>query len=266
MRSWTGSIWGRRCYPIIGKTDTERRVVINTVGPVWEGNQVWLILGGGAIFAAWPMLYAVAFLGLLFRHAAAAGGTYPASGWFQIPQQIAQPIMAQFLGWRAVCRRPGAGAGLGVAFGNVLQGVPFTFDQFLRMTYTGSFFGLFNPFALLCGIISVAMLVMHGGAYVACKTRGNPCTGATRRRYRRARDDRAVRAGRALGSRLNGYVVTSFAGTGAPSDMMAKTVTMMPGGLFANYGAAPIIFVVPAMAFLGAMLTLLLLRQAKRPG
>ena len=70
----------------------------------------------------------------------------------------------------------------GVAFGNVLQGVPFTFDQFLRMTYSGSFFGLFNPFALLCGIISVAMLLMHGGAYVACKTEGEyPDAGAARR-------------------------------------------------------------------------------------
>ena len=154
-----------------------------------------------------------------------------------------------------------------MAFGNVLQGVPFTFDQFLRLTYSGSFFGLFNPFALLCGIISVAMLLMHGGAYVACKTEGN-----IRARAQRAGSIAALAtivlfalAG-VWASRLNGYVVTGFAGTGAPSDMMTKTVTRIPGGLFANYAAMPITLVVPAVAFLGAVLTLLLLRQAKRPG
>ncbi len=253
--------------PIIGKTDTERRVVINTVGPVWEGNQVWLILGGGAIFAAWPMLYAVAFSGFYFAMLLLLVALILRPVGFKYRSKLQSTSWRNF--WDGALFVGGLVPALvyGVAFGNVLQGVPFTFDNFLRITYTGTFFGLFNPFALLCGIISVAMLLMHGGAYVACKTEGNI----------RARAQRAAGiAGIATiilfalagvwAARINGYVVTSFAGTAAPSDMMAKTVTRVAGGLLANYKAFPLALAVPAIAFLGAVLTLLLLRAAKRPG
>ena len=144
--------------PFVGRTDMERRIVINTVGPVWEGNQVWLILGGGAIFAAWPPLYAVAFSGFYlamlllllslilrpvgFKYRSKLDGTRWRTTW----------DIALFLGGLVPALV------FGVAFGNVLQGVPFRFDDTLRMTYTGNLFGLFNPFALLCGLVSVAML------------------------------------------------------------------------------------------------------------
>jgi cytochrome d ubiquinol oxidase subunit II len=253
--------------PIIGKTDSERRVVINTVGPVWEGNQVWLILGGGAIFAAWPMLYAVAFSGFYFAMLLLLLALILRPVGFKYRSKLQNQSWRNF--WDGALFVGGLVPALvyGIAFGNVLQGVPFTFDNFLRLSYSGSFFGLFNPFALLCGIISVAMLVMHGGAYVACKTEGE-----IRARAQRAGSIAAVAtivlfafAGFWAGH-LNFYAVTSFAGTGAPSDMMAKTVTRVAGGLFANYAAYPVILAVPAVAFLGAILTLLLLRQARRPG
>jgi cytochrome d ubiquinol oxidase subunit II len=155
----------------------------------------------------------------------------------------------------------------GVAFGNVLQGVPFTFDNLLRLDYQGGFFALFNPFALLCGIISVAMLLMHGGAYVACKT-----DGAIRARARKVGSLAGVAtialfAGAGVwASQINGYLVTSFAGTDAPSNMLTKTVARLPGGLFANYHAAPLIMIVPAVAFLGAALTILMMYKSARPG
>ena len=253
--------------PLIGKTDSERRVVINTVGPVWEGNQVWLILGGGAIFAAWPMLYAVAFSGFYFAMLLLLVALILRPVGFKYRSKL------QGAGWRNFWDGALFIGGLvpalvyGVAFGNVLQGVPFSFDDFLRITYTGTFFGLFNPFALLCGIISVAMLLMHGGAYVACKTEG-----AIRARAQRAAGIAAIAtfilfalAG-VWAAHINGYVVTRFGGTGAPSDMMAKTVIRAAGGLFANYKAFPLTLAVPAIAFAGALLTLLLLREAKRPG
>src|SRR6201997_2171739 len=158
--------------PFIARTDTERRVVINTVGPVWEGNQVWLILGGGAIFAAWPALYAVAFSGFYlamllllcalilrpvgFKYRSKLEGTRWRTTW----------DTALFLGGLIPALV------FGVAFGNVLQGVPFRFDDTMRMTYTGTLFGLFNPFALLCGLVSVAMITAHGAAWLACKTEG----------------------------------------------------------------------------------------------
>ena len=73
--------------PFVARTDTERRVTINAIGPFWEGNQVWLILGGGAVFAAWPPVYAAAFSGLLYRDVSGAGGADPAAGRVRFPQQ-----------------------------------------------------------------------------------------------------------------------------------------------------------------------------------
>jgi cytochrome d ubiquinol oxidase subunit II len=253
--------------PFIGKTDAERRVVINTVGPVWEGNQVWLILGGGAIFAAWPMLYAVSFSGFYFAILLLLLSLILRPVGFKFRSKLQNARWRRF--WDGALFVGGLVPALvyGVAFGNVLQGVPFSFDYLLRMTYTGSFLGLFNPFALLCGIISVTMLIMHGGAYVACKTEG-----VIRARAQRA----ATFAGIGLillfagagfwASRLSGYVLQSFAGTDGPSNMLLKTVTRLPGALFANYHAEPVILAVPAIAFLGAIATILLTRAARFPG
>jgi cytochrome d ubiquinol oxidase subunit II len=253
--------------PIIGKTDTERRVVINTVGPVWEGNQVWLVVGGAAIFAAWPMLYAVSFSGFYFAILLLLLSLILRPVGFKNRSKLQNARWRHF--WDGALFIGGLVPALvyGVAFGNVLQGVPFSFDDTLRVTYTGSFLGLFNPFALLCGIISVTMLVMHGGAYVACKTEGN-----IRARARRA----ATLAGVALmllfagaglwAARLSGYVLQTFAGTDGTSNMLLKTVARAPGALLANYHAAPVTLLVPAIAFLGAAATICLTRAGKFPG
>jgi cytochrome d ubiquinol oxidase subunit II len=253
--------------PLIGKTDSERRVVINTVGPVWEGNQVWLILGGGAIFAAWPMLYAVAFSGFYFAMLLLLLSLILRPVGFKYRSKITDTRWRHF--WDGALFVGGLVPALvyGVAFGNVLQGVPFTFDDLLRMTYTGTLLGLFNPFALLCGLVSVAMLIMHGAAYVACKTEG-----VIRARAQKAGFIAGIATivlfalGGLWATQIDGYALQSFAGTGAPSNMMAKVVTRAPGALMANYGTAPWIAVVPAVAFLGAIVTILLLRSAKRPG
>ena len=253
--------------PFIGKTDAERRVVINTVGPVWEGNQVWLILGGGAIFAAWPMLYAVSFSGFYFAILLLLLSLILRPVGFKYRSKLHGSKWRNF--WDGALFVGGLVPALvyGVAFGNVLQGVPFSFDDTLRMTYAGSLLGLFNPFALLCGIISVAMLVMHGGAYVACKTEG----------FLRVRAQKAATyagiltivlfaAAGVWASQLDGYVVQKFAGTDGPSNMLLKTVTLAKGGLFTNYHVAPYTLIVPAVAFLGVIATILLLRSASRPG
>jgi cytochrome d ubiquinol oxidase subunit II len=253
--------------PFIGKTDAERRVVINTVGPVWEGNQVWLILGGGAIFAAWPMLYAVSFSGFYFAILLLLLSLILRPVGFKYRSKLHGSKWRNF--WDGALFVGGLVPALvyGVAFGNVLQGVPFSFDDTLRMTYAGSLLGLFNPFALLCGIISVAMLVMHGGAYVACKTEG----------FLRVRAQKAATyagiltivlfaAAGVWASQLDGYVVQKFAGTDGPSNMLLKTVTLAKGGLFTNYHVAPYTLIVPAVAFLGAVATILLTRAARMPG
>jgi cytochrome bd ubiquinol oxidase subunit II len=253
--------------PFIGKTDNERRVVINTVGPVWEGNQVWLILGGGAIFAAWPMLYAVAFSGFYFAMLLLLLSLILRPVGFKYRSKLTNPRWREFWDWALFVGGLVPALVYGVAFGNVLQGVPFTFDDTLRITYSGTLLGLFNPFALLCGVISVTMLVMHGAAYIACKTESH-----IRERAQKAGSTAAIAlivlfaAAGFWAAKLNGYVVTSFAGTGGPSNMLLKQVARVPGGLFANYHAAPVILIVPALAFAGAILSIIMLRAAKFPG
>jgi len=158
--------------PFVARTDDERRLVINTVGPVWEGNQVWLVLGGGAIFAAWPPLYAVSFSGFYLAVFLMLFGL--------ILRPVAFKYRSKMPGkrWRQNWDRALFVGGLlpaliaGVAVGNVLVGVPFHFDDSMRIFYTGTLIGLLNPFALVAGLVSVAMVVAHGAAMLVLKTDG----------------------------------------------------------------------------------------------
>ena len=251
--------------PIVGRTDMERRIVINTVGPVWEGNQVWFILGGGAIFAAWPAIYAVAFSGFYlamlllllslilrpvgFKYRSKLEGTRWRTTW----------DTALFLGGLVPALV------FGVAFGNVLQGVPFRFDDTLRMTYTGSLFGLFSPFAVLCGLVSVAMITMHGATWLACKTEG-----AVRQRAQTAGIVAALALavlfvlGGVWASMLDGYVLQSFAGMDAPSNPLTKHVVHQAGALMNNYAAAPLTVLAPVLGGACALLTAVLVLTRRR--
>jgi len=158
--------------PFVARTDTQRRVLLNTVGPVWEGNQVWFILGGGAVFAAWPVLYATAFSGFYFAMLLVLAALIVRPVGFDYRSKVEHKT------WRAVWDWTLCIGGLvpslvfGVAFGNLFEGVPFKFDDFMRMTYTGTLFDLLNPFALLCGVVSVLMLATHGATFLLVKTEG----------------------------------------------------------------------------------------------
>lgn len=247
--------------PIVGKTDAERRVVINTVGPVWEGNQVWLILGAGAIFAAWPPLYAVAFSGFYLAML------------LLLASLILRPVGFKFrgkmegAGWRATWDTALFVGGLvpalvyGVAFGNALQGAPFRFDETLRLSYEGTLWQLFNPFALLAGLLSVAMITLHGGTWLACKT-----TGAVRARAGQA----AVWAGLvaivlfAVGGfwvrYIDFYALAGSIDPNGPSNPLVKHVVAATGGLLTNYGRFPIALAAPAVGFVGLAGAVLLAR------
>ena len=248
--------------PFAGSDDTERRVIINSVGPVWEGNQVWLILGGGAIFAAWPQLYAVSFSGFYLAMFAI------------LVALIVRPVAFKFrskredAGWRARWDWALFVSGFvpalifGVAIGNVLQGVPFRFSDDMHIFYDGTFFGLLNPFALLCGLVSVAMLVMHGGAWLQLKTQGVVADRA--RRYGSIAAIITIAlyalAGVALWLWVDGYRVTSALPVAGPSNPMLKTAELQPGAWFTNYAAHAWLWLAPGAGFAGALLALLGLR------
>ena len=241
--------------PFAGQSDVERRIVINTIGPVWEGNQVWLILGGGAIFAAWPPLYAVSFSGFYLAMFAILFALILRPVGFKYRSK------RESLDWRYNWDKALFIGGFvpalifGVAVGNVLQGVPFRLGTDMRIYYDGSFFGLLNPYALLCGLLSVAMLAMHGAAWLLVKT-----TGTVRARARRFGTWAAIATlvlyvlgGVLLWFFIDGYVVTSTFPVDGPSNPLAKTVEVLAGAWFANYREHSWMLIAPALGILGPL-------------
>ncbi len=242
--------------PFVARTDNERRIVVNTIGPVWEGNQVWLILSAGAIFAAWPMLYAVAFSGFYLAMFLALAALILRPVSFKFRSKIEKPLWRAF--WDIALFVSGAVPALifGVAVGNALRGVPFRFDEALRMTYEGDLFGLLNPFAVLCGLVSCAMLVMHGGAFLAFKA-DQPVAGRAAAQARRAAIALLalfIAGGIYAGFGVEGYRITSDLPLDGPSNPLLKTVARGGGTLLSNFGAHPWMTLAPGLVFIGALL------------
>jgi cytochrome d ubiquinol oxidase subunit II len=241
--------------PYVARTDGERRVVINTVGPVWEGNQVWLILGAGAIFAAWPTIYAVAFSGFYLAMFVVLCALILRPVGFKYRSKIKDA------GWRATWDWMLFLGGFvpalifGVAVGNILLGAPFSFDETLRMTYHGSFFGLLSPFALLSGLVSVSMLAMHGGTFLAMKT-----IGPVADRARLVTISAALlliflfAAAGVWTANLDGYQISGTLAHDADSNPLGKTVLRVAGAWLANYQSMPWMIAAPVMGLLGAAL------------
>ncbi|SFJ28373.1 cytochrome bd-I ubiquinol oxidase subunit 2 apoprotein [Paraburkholderia megapolitana] len=158
--------------PFIARTDIERRVVVNSVGATWEGNQVWLVTAGAAIFAAWPMVYATAFSGFYIALLLVLFSLFFRPVGFDYRSKVQDQRWRSTWDWALFVGSAVPALVFGVAFGNLLEGVPFQFDADMRLAYGGSFWALLNPFALLCGLVSVAMLVMHGAAFLRLKASG----------------------------------------------------------------------------------------------
>ncbi len=252
--------------PFVAKTDEERRLVVNTIGPVWEGNQVWLILGGGAIFAAFPPLYAVSFSGFYLAMFVILFALILRPVGFKYRGKMTSPRWRNNWDWALFVGGFIPALIMGVAVGNVVLGVPFHFDDSMRVFYTGSFFGLLTPFALLAGLLSVAMLVAHGAAMLVIKLDGPVA-------------DRAVRYGSisalvafvlfALGGvwvafGLPGYEVTSMGATDADTNPLIKTVQIgAAGGWLHNYQAMPLTLLAPIVGLLGLLLSAILLRKRR---
>ncbi|GER01752.1 cytochrome d ubiquinol oxidase subunit II [Iodidimonas gelatinilytica] len=254
--------------PFVAKTDAERRVVINTVGPVWEGNQVWFILGGGAIFAAWPPLYAVSFSGFYLAM------------FVILAALIVRPVAFKFRSKRQNIRwrkswdwalfAGGAVPALifGVAVGNVLQGVPFEFTPDLFARYEGAFYakfaGLLNPFALLVGVMSLAMLVTHGAAWISFKAEG---VVATRARSMGTISGLVtiggyVLAGLWLAYGISGYALAENIVPDGPSNPLYSDVVRTSSWLSA-YGERPWIVLAPGLGLLGMVMVVLGLRAGR---
>ncbi|TDG05456.1 cytochrome d ubiquinol oxidase subunit II [Paraburkholderia guartelaensis] len=242
--------------PFIGKTDEERRIVINAVGATWEGNQVWFITAGGAMFAAWPLAYAASFSGFYFAMLLVLFSLF------------FRPVGFDYRGKRVDVRwRQGWDCGLfiggfvpalvfGVAFGNLLQGVPFAYDTDLRVTYHGSFFALLNPFALVCGLVSLCMLTAHGAAFLKRKTDGVVAMRASKalRLFSALTIVLFLVAGALVATLIGGYTITSPAPLDTVANPLLKSVDSGPGLWLANYGLYPWMALAPAVGVLGGVL------------
>jgi cytochrome d ubiquinol oxidase subunit II len=252
-------------FTYLGRTDAERRALLSSVEPVWEGNQVWFVLGGGAAFAAWPLVYATSFSGLYLAM------------FLLLVSLILRPVGFAFrdkltaVRWRAVWDAALTLSGgvpallFGVAFANLFLGVPFHFDGMQRPVVTGGFFSLLHPFALLGGFISLSMLLLHGNAYAAMKV-GEPMAARACVLGRIASAAFLVAfliAGFWVSSALGGYQVTSVMDHAGPSDPMRKTVAITAGAWLNNFHTWPWMWTAPVCAVLGAVAAHVLLRQRR---
>ena len=234
--------------PVLGKSDVERRIMINTIGPHWEGNQVWFVTAGGALFAAWPLVYASAFSGLY------AALIITLLALFMRPAGFDYRSKKDSIRWRynwdlALCLGSVVPPIIfGVAFGNLFLGLPFHFDAYLRPSYEGGLFGLLTPFPLLAGLLSLSMLVMHGAVWLSLKTAGEFRAKAASMVTLSGLVTAALFAlgGVWLALGVDGYQVTQMPDANLATDPLSKSVVQGEGNWFANYNAMPLLWLIPA--------------------
>ncbi len=250
----------------VGKTDDERRVAINAVAPHWDGNQVWLVLAAGAIFAAWPNVYATAFSGMYGALMLMLFALILRPPAFDYRSKLPSQKWRNNWDWILLLSGIVPTLILGVAMGNLFLGLPFEFDEYLRSTFHGGFFDLLHPFAILSGLLAIAMFVMHGATYLMVRSDMNV--------YRRAqviatKASLVVMGLFALGGvwiafGIDGMRVTEGLNPAGPANPMLKTVELVNGAWLDNYSKYPLMMFAPVMGLLGA-LGAFLLAKADRP-
>lgn len=250
--------------PILGKSDTQRRVMINSIAPHWDGNQVWLITAGGALFAAWPLVYATSFSGFYLAMIVTLAALWLRPIGLDYRSKIEDPRWRQ--AWDIGISISGFVPPLifGVAFGNLLQGVPFQLSDFMMPTYHGSFFGLLNPFALLCGLVSVFMILLQGSTWLQMKTTGDIHTRA--RQVAQLMGLLVVVTFVAAGvwiQSIEGYLIVSAIDGNAASNPLNKEVIRQAGAWMTNFEKYPLLWIAPALGVAMPLVAALMSRMEK---
>ncbi|PKF77532.1 cytochrome d ubiquinol oxidase subunit II [Vibrio sp. vnigr-6D03] len=234
--------------PLVGRTNNERRVMINSIAPHWDGNQVWLITAGGALFAAWPLVYATSFSSFYV-----AMYITLIALWFR-PLALEYRAKIESDTWRRNCDIAICFSGtvppimFGVAFGNLIQGIPFQLNALLMPSYHGTFFELLNPFALLCGVVGILMALMQGSAWLSMKTAGEVYTRAnTISKWVGVVLALCFVAGGWMLTKVNGYEIAGQLGVNADSNPLIKSVVQGEGLWFKNYVLYPAFWIAPIL-------------------
>ncbi len=253
--------------PFLGKNDDERRIMINAVAPHWDGNQVWFITGGGAIFAAWPLIYATSFSGFYWAMLLVLFALFFRPVGFDYRSKVENTSWRTTWDYLLFVGSVVPPIVCGVAFGNLLEGVPFYFDDSLRSVYTGSFFALLNPFALVCGIVAICLFIMQGANFLCLKSEGG-----LQERARIVAKYAGylyvllfIIAGIWVYLGIQGYVITSEIDPAMQPNPLLKTVELKDGAWFANFSACPVLWILPILGIFGALLSICCISRRK-PG
>ncbi|MDH5920142.1 cytochrome d ubiquinol oxidase subunit II [Vibrio splendidus] len=252
--------------PVLGKSEVDRRIMINSIAPHWDGNQVWLVTAGGAIFAIWPAIYAAAFSGFYLAMIIVLATLWLRPLGMDYRAKIDNPQ------WKKACDIALIVSGFippvifGVGFGNLMIGVPFEFNELLMMSYQGGFWDLLTPFPLLCGLVSLAMVVTQGAAFLQMKT-----TGDLKQRAQKVIVCMALVTvglfivGGLYAYTLPGYLITSPVVTDGVSNPLLKHVMKFDDLLLHNYENYPVLWGIPALGIIG-MLSCAVMTRLNRAG
>src|SRR3990167_3877601 len=253
--------------PWLGKTDSERRVMLNSIGPHWEGNQVWFVTAGGALFAAWPMVYASAFSGLYTALIITLLALFLRPVGFDYRSKMDSARWRNNWDWALFAGSVVPPVIFGVAFGNLFLGLPFDLDEYLRPSYQGGLFGLLTPFPLLCGVLSLAMLVMHGSVWLGMK-----CEGDLRRRANKTSAWTATLTSILFGIGglwilygIDGMTILTMSDPNGVANPLAKTVQVTSGAWLQNFAAHPVLVAAPLLG-LGLPFITAILASRQREG
>lgn len=245
--------------PIVGKTDDERRVILNVIVPTWEGNQVWFIAGGALIFAIWPLAYGTAFSAFYLVFVLALWALFLRPVGFDYRSKLPHLHWRMFWDQALFVGSLVPSLLFGAAFGNLLLGVHFELDDTMRSFYTGHLWSLLHPFALLCGVVSVAMLITHGAVYLQMRTEGDIASRAAKRGKQAALVYIFcfALAGIWVAFGVIGIQISAMPDVNTAFLPNAKTVNVGVGFWLTNYVLYPWFILAPLAGFLGAITVLL---------
>jgi len=247
--------------PWVGKNDNERRVLLNSVGPTWEGNQTWFITAGGATFAAWPLVYSAAFSGLYTALILLLFALFLRPVGFDYRSKLTNPRWRSCWDWGLFLGGLVPALIFGVAFGNLFIGLPFHYDMFMRVSYEGGLLGLLNPFSLLAGVLSVCMLIMHGASFLHTKTEGPIASRSkTIASYAAILTSILFIAGGFWLSQMNGMRILTMPDTNSAFMPIHKTVGLFSGAWLDNYSRWTWFWLLPVATILFTLLCALLNR------
>ena len=242
--------------PFLGKTDDERRVILNSIGPTWEGNQTWLVTLGGITFGAWSLVYAVLFSGVYAGLLLLLFSLFLRPVGFDYRSKVTNPTWRSAWDWALFVGGATPAIVLSLAAGNLMLGLPFELDADLRSSYAGGFWDLFQLFPLLCVLVGVALCVMHGAVFLHLRTENAIAE----------RAQIVIRwssilfvglflvAGIWVAFGLDGYKITSAIDTTITANPLHKTVVKSTGLWLENYGTYPLLLLAPLMTVISALL------------